>query len=144
MFCYGTIIRHKLSANHFGLYEEIPWQDPFTCTYQHVLTCTSFQQIHKHNLYGSKYGWVLHTPDSRVWWNRTYPSLSCSPKQVNQAAEYSISIDHFYISKDTKSTISGLVSTDEVRVMHDGCPHFITFVMGDIGLIRIQAHIARP
>ncbi|KAL9969262.1 hypothetical protein ACROYT_G021458 [Oculina patagonica] len=64
--------------------------------------------IHKHNLYGDKYGWVVHTPDSRGWWNRTYPFLDCSPEQVNEAAEYSISIDHLYISKDNVSTISGL------------------------------------
>jgi len=64
--------------------------------------------IHKHNLYGSKYGWVLHTPDSRGWWNRTYSFLECSPEQVNEAAKYSISIDQLYISKDNKSTISGL------------------------------------
>ncbi|KAJ7363713.1 hypothetical protein OS493_009876 [Desmophyllum pertusum] len=64
--------------------------------------------IHKHNLYGTKYGWIVHTPDKRGWWKRTRPFLDCTPEQVNEAAEYSISIDHLYISKDNVSTVSGL------------------------------------
>lgn len=64
--------------------------------------------IYKYNLYGNKYGWVIHTPDSREWWKRTFPELDCSAQQVNIAAEYSITVDHLYISKDNVSSISGL------------------------------------
>lgn len=67
-------------------------------------------QIYKHKLYGKKYGWVVHTPDSKGWWKRTYSQLDCSADQVNEAAEYAIAIDHLYLSKTNVSTVSGLVS----------------------------------
>jgi len=64
--------------------------------------------VYKHKLYGKKYGWVVHTPDSYGWWKRTFSHLDCSPDQVNEAAEYAISIDHLYLSKAKDSTISGM------------------------------------
>jgi len=65
--------------------------------------------VYKHKLYGKKYGWVVHTPDSYGWWKRTFSHLDCSPDQVNEAAAYAISIDHLYLSKANESTISGMV-----------------------------------
>jgi len=102
---YGSFRDRNDADNQLGHIKDIDARIVFAFL---QLTTSVMCLIHKHNLYGSKYGWVLHTPDSRGWWNRTYPSLDCSPKQVNEAAEYAISIDHLYISKDNRSTISGL------------------------------------
>ena len=74
-------------------------------------------------MYGQRYGWVVHTPDSQGWWNRTYPHSGCTADQITEAAEYAISIDHLYLSKANASSISGLVSAlKEQSIVRDTSP----------------------
>ncbi|KAM7452158.1 hypothetical protein ABFA07_000351 [Porites harrisoni] len=102
---YGSYADTKDAENQFKHIKDIDARIIFAFLQK---TTSVMCLVYKHKLYGNKYGWVVHTPDAHGWWTRTYPFLDCTASQVNDAAAYTIHIDHLYLSKSKDPTISGL------------------------------------
>ncbi|XP_020910363.1 gamma-aminobutyric acid type B receptor subunit 1-like [Exaiptasia diaphana] len=55
-----------------------------------------------------EYAWIINTPDKNGWWNRTYPSLKCTEKEITEAAQHAIMISDMSIGQQNTTGISRL------------------------------------
>ncbi|XP_068754986.1 gamma-aminobutyric acid type B receptor subunit 2-like [Montipora capricornis] len=65
-------------------------------------------EIYKQRMYGSKYAWVIHTPDSPGWWNRKFKNLNCTAEEVNKAANGIVHINYMWLSCSKRVTVAGM------------------------------------
>lgn len=67
------------------------------------------RQIYKQKLYGSKYVWVINTPDKYGWWNRYFNGVNCTPEEVNKGANGILQVNYMWLSTSRRKTVSGTV-----------------------------------
>ena len=80
------------------------------------------RQIYKQKMHGSKYVWVIHTPDKYGWWNRYFKGVNCTPEEVNKGANGILQVNYMWLSTSRRKTVAGTVRhcvkrglTNEIR-----------------------------